>query len=154
MADDLRDSIAELSSEFRHARETAVTVREIERIEATLRELRDNFTALRVTLEHQRSDPPDLSPIERSLDHVRTAVEVVEKKTPPLSTIAGAFGVVLLVLGYSYLDLRSMSEPIKQAGSELVSAAQTDRKSTRMNSSHLGISYAVFCLKKKKQKEI
>src|SRR5256885_6436444 len=28
---------------------------------------------------------------------------------------------------------------------------QTDRKSTRLNSSHLVISYAVFCLKKKKQ---
>src|ERR1035438_10834127 len=27
----------------------------------------------------------------------------------------------------------------------------TDRKSTRLNSSHLGISYAVFCLKKKKE---
>src|SRR5437899_5663711 len=27
----------------------------------------------------------------------------------------------------------------------------TDRKSTRLNSSHLGISYAVFCLKKKNQ---
>src|SRR5258705_1433839 len=29
-------------------------------------------------------------------------------------------------------------------------AAKPDRKSTRLNSSHLGISYAVFCLKKKK----
>src|SRR5258705_1629741 len=28
-----------------------------------------------------------------------------------------------------------------------------DRKSTRLNSSHLGISYAVFCLKKKKIKD-
>src|SRR5256885_7190325 len=28
---------------------------------------------------------------------------------------------------------------------------QPDRKSTRLNSSHLVISYAVFCLKKKKQ---
>src|SRR5205814_10587986 len=28
-----------------------------------------------------------------------------------------------------------------------------DRKSTRLNSSHLGISYAVFCLKKKKTKQ-
>src|SRR5205814_8641204 len=27
--------------------------------------------------------------------------------------------------------------------------AEGDRKSTRLNSSHLGISYAVFCLKKK-----
>src|SRR5262245_5476598 len=28
---------------------------------------------------------------------------------------------------------------------------RSDRKSTRLNSSHLGISYAVFCLKKKKK---
>src|SRR2546426_7587564 len=31
--------------------------------------------------------------------------------------------------------------------------ASTDRKSTRLNSSHLVISYAVFCLKKKKEKK-
>src|SRR5205814_10668267 len=31
-------------------------------------------------------------------------------------------------------------------------ACRGDRKSTRLNSSHLGISYAVFCLKKKKKK--
>src|SRR2546426_7274727 len=30
----------------------------------------------------------------------------------------------------------------------------TDRKSTRLNSSHLVISYAVFCLKKKKEKNL
>src|SRR5256885_4453109 len=30
---------------------------------------------------------------------------------------------------------------------------QIDRKSTRLNSSHLVISYAVFCLKKKKLKQ-
>src|SRR5205814_10557741 len=35
----------------------------------------------------------------------------------------------------------------RRAGEEL------DRKSTRLNSSHLGISYAVFCLKKKNKKE-
>src|SRR5436853_5391681 len=31
---------------------------------------------------------------------------------------------------------------------------QEDRKSTRLNSSHLGISYAVFCLKKKIIKQL
>src|SRR5258705_990974 len=45
------------------------------------------------------------------------------------------------------------------AGNTLLDVAYTydvngnrigDRKSTRLNSSHLGISYAVFCLKKKK----
>src|SRR5215813_14947353 len=29
-----------------------------------------------------------------------------------------------------------------------------DRKSTRLNSSHVRISYAVFCLKKKKKKKV
>src|SRR2546426_5313113 len=29
-----------------------------------------------------------------------------------------------------------------------------DRKSTRLNSSHLVISYAVFCLKKKKERKV
>src|ERR1035441_3048954 len=33
---------------------------------------------------------------------------------------------------------------------DLPLSASLDRKSTRLNSSHLGISYAVFCLKKKK----
>src|SRR5688572_32486899 len=32
-------------------------------------------------------------------------------------------------------------------------AAEVDRKSTRLNSSHSQISYAVFCLKKKKKKQ-
>src|SRR5262245_23562298 len=36
---------------------------------------------------------------------------------------------------------------LKQAGYDGI----IDRKSTRLNSSHLGISYAVFCLKKKKK---
>src|SRR3712207_7305997 len=33
----------------------------------------------------------------------------------------------------------------------MVRAPRRDRKSTRLNSSHANISYAVFCLKKKKQ---
>src|SRR5947209_13188633 len=35
------------------------------------------------------------------------------------------------------------------AASRLTHAGAVDRKSTRMNSSHANISYAVFCLKKK-----
>src|SRR5439155_15567548 len=36
---------------------------------------------------------------------------------------------------------------------KIVSKAEGDRKSTRLNSSHVAISYAVFCLKKKKKKD-
>src|SRR3712207_6941013 len=32
-----------------------------------------------------------------------------------------------------------------------INSTELDRKSTRLNSSHANISYAVFCLKKKKQ---
>src|SRR2546422_5188934 len=35
----------------------------------------------------------------------------------------------------------------------MCTATETDRKSTRLNSSHGYISYAVFCLKKKKKKQ-
>src|SRR5262245_62588892 len=40
----------------------------------------------------------------------------------------------------------------KQSSSVSRRSMKKDRKSTRLNSSHLGISYAVFCLKKKKIK--
>jgi len=46
-------------------------------------------------------------------------------------------------------------KPVKQkkqaASKDTKRANQTDRKSTRLNSSHQIISYAVFCLKKKKK---
>src|SRR5438874_5165455 len=38
------------------------------------------------------------------------------------------------------------------AGARAALEADADRKSTRLNSSHVEISYAVFCLKKKKKK--
>src|SRR5437899_11660712 len=39
----------------------------------------------------------------------------------------------------------------RQAVCKVKWTGRKDRKSTRLNSSHLGISYAVFCLKKKKK---
>src|SRR5437870_9060878 len=41
----------------------------------------------------------------------------------------------------------------RQRGAHL-GIGKRDRKSTRLNSSHVAISYAVFCLKKKKKKKI
>src|SRR2546429_5377187 len=49
-------------------------------------------------------------------------------------------------LGY---QTRSFEEAARKLGVQLVYV--TDRKSTRLNSSHGYISYAVFCLKKKKK---
>src|SRR5205807_9516082 len=41
----------------------------------------------------------------------------------------------------------------RRSGRDAAGAPISDRKSTRLNSSHLVISYAVFCLKKKKNKK-
>src|SRR3712207_7080298 len=41
--------------------------------------------------------------------------------------------------------------PSRRPGTSTPHRADGDRKSTRLNSSHANISYAVFCLKKKKQ---
>src|SRR5215813_14599866 len=51
------------------------------------------------------------------------------------------------------VDLRHFVEAQEMRGVEvrLCRAAAQDRKSTRLNSSHVRISYAVFCLKKKKK---
>src|SRR2546427_6025952 len=44
------------------------------------------------------------------------------------------------------------SDPLSTPRSSLAQEKEGDRKSTRLNSSHSQISYAVFCLKKKKKK--
>src|SRR5262245_62190954 len=49
------------------------------------------------------------------------------------------------------LEACAASSSITCASSSIFSISRIDRKSTRLNSSHLGISYAVFCLKKKKE---
>src|SRR5256885_9725034 len=55
-------------------------------------------------------------------------------------------------------DCGAPSTPLRHrramASSVIPSSRSRDRKSTRLNSSHLVISYAVFCLKKKKKKKI
>src|SRR2546427_5920266 len=75
-------------------------------------------------------------------------------RRPPRSTL---FPYTTLFRSIRELDLRESEEMREdRAYLERVCAASTasasDRKSTRLNSSHSQISYAVFCLKKKKTK--
>src|SRR2546426_3505590 len=46
-----------------------------------------------------------------------------------------------------------MDRLVQSSAAQTEESSSVDRKSTRLNSSHLVISYAVFCLKKKKKKE-
>src|SRR5258708_23498225 len=71
-------------------------------------------------------------------------------RRPPRSTL----------FPYTTLFRSQRKRKIKEPGGPVVSSDEiqvagkpnTDRKSTRLNSSHQIISYAVFCLKKKKNK--
>src|SRR5690242_21533585 len=57
---------------------------------------------------------------------------------------------VLLGHRQQRVDLGQVAE--HALGAQLLHDRGEDRKSTRLNSSHMSISYAVFCLKKKKKK--
>src|SRR5439155_9911316 len=55
---------------------------------------------------------------------------------------------------FEYLDPDAVQAVLNRVYGLLLNTQPGDRKSTRLNSSHVAISYAVFCLKKKnKQKK-
>src|SRR5256885_15309075 len=77
-------------------------------------------------------------------------------RRPPRSTL---FPYTTLFRSHAFQQgeragtLKVLTKHVIQPGEEEISAnprSRRDRKSTRLNSSHLVISYAVFCLKKKK----
>src|SRR5690606_16652797 len=60
-------------------------------------------------------------------------------------------GVLGLLLGQAFRSEAFKGAVVAPVQGEFL-LVQIDRKSTRLNSSHVKISYAVFCLKKKKNK--
>src|SRR5688500_19952448 len=80
--------------------------------------------------------------IDRVIDVVRHAASRHPKTCVSIDTTSAEVAAACLDAGaHAVNDISLLSEE------ELA-----DRKSTRLNSSHLVISYAVFCLKKKKTK--
>src|SRR2546426_4448568 len=77
----------------------------------------------------------------------RSGLDVLGRVLPPL-----AVPLVVVVLSRPVADRLipvARMEGHRVVGRDVV---DRDRKSTRLNSSHLVISYAVFCLKKKKNR--
>src|SRR5438270_8984096 len=58
-----------------------------------------------------------------------------------------------LAIGAHGIGPRALPQRNTQGDFETAHAFREDRKSTRLNSSHSQISYAVFCLKKKKSED-
>src|SRR2546428_1742099 len=72
-------------------------------------------------------------------------------RRPPRSTL---FPYTTLFRSVSYLSRESPAGAPELVVTLRQPTPQVDRKSTRLNSSHDQISYAVFCLKKKKKRQI
>src|SRR5438034_5162312 len=70
-------------------------------------------------------------------------------RPPPRSTL---FPYTTLFRSKSLIERRSsITAQASRIATDIAAVANRDRKSTRLNSSHTVISYAVFCLKKKKK---
>src|SRR5205814_8537920 len=97
---------------------------------------------------HRRPSSTSFHQLRRPLTVLSSCLFFLMIRRPPRSTL------------FPYTTLfRSVRGPMNRIPALLLAVAACaalparDRKSTRLNSSHLGISYAVFCLKKKKIKK-
>src|SRR3712207_6029598 len=111
---------------------------------------------------------------EQTEHNVRTAeafAQVISKQQEGLRILtqgwSGAYRDFFSPFAYAREGLRSVQRATRQGleatqqiarqglqATEQVAQQGVDRKSTRLNSSHANISYAVFCLKKKKKKNM
>src|SRR2546427_1022766 len=79
----------------------------------------------------------------------RTSSEPAWWRARTWATVPSTSAVSVLVIDWTTIG---WAEPTGTPPTEAVTARR-DRKSTRLNSSHSQISYAVFCLKKKKARD-
>src|SRR5437870_11349303 len=70
--------------------------------------------------------------------------------TPPPNVSTLSLHDALPIFVHPFVDDVFLNAPLQQERSDEHLIVSADRKSTRLNSSHVAISYAVFCLKKKR----
>src|SRR5690554_7519344 len=90
-----------------------------------------------------RTPPPAC---RRRLQTLKTGKESAVTKNPNIKSQRRRQPMALI-------SLRQLLDHAAEHGYGVPAFNVKDRKSTRLNSSHVRISYAVFCLKKKKKKE-
>src|SRR5690554_7528407 len=101
-----------------------------------------------------------MSDTDYSLAHISQVVESENAKVLSSFITSNANSKVLeLTLKINRIDLGRILRALERYDYKVKASFQRnsyhedlDRKSTRLNSSHVRISYAVFCLKKKKKK--
>src|SRR5262245_31799596 len=95
--------------------------------------------------------PPSLAGDHDRLARFQREAEMLASLNHP--HIAGIYGLEesegVSALVMELVEGEDLSQRIARGLASPKPLREGDRKSTRLNSSHLGISYAVFCLKKK-----
>src|SRR5690625_1247553 len=110
-----------------------------------------NYTSLEravkqaIEMEKQGADIIDIGGESTRPNHKAVSLdEELSRVIPMIKAVKSAINIPISVDTYK-------AEVAKQA---IEAGADIDRKSTRLNSSHVAISYAVFCLKKKKKSKL
>src|SRR5437763_15831173 len=88
-------------------------------------------------------------------DEILLEIETDKAATEVPAPIAGVLTQILLPAGQTVAVGTALAviETAPAPATTATAAGSPDRKSTRLNSSHRCISYAVFCLKKKKKEK-
>src|SRR5207249_8143277 len=106
---------------------------------------RDSSTPLRSARDDERAT---------TTTEILKKIRTLEIKTRGLveTAFAGNYHSVFKGRGMNFEDVREYQpgDEIRSIDWNVTARLGADRKSTRLNSSHVSISYAVFCLKKKK----
>src|SRR5205814_8999943 len=82
--------------------------------------------------------------------HTAVVSLVLRDHTKACALSASLPGGLHLHSSHQLQPCQNLDQPALDQWPRSLLSPTRDRKSTRLNSSHLGISYAVFCLKKKK----
>src|SRR5207253_5801292 len=109
-----------------------------------------SMSAFPRTAHHSCRCHPPLS--SHASPHLRDPPSFPTRRSSDLQRVSQfALALVLLLSGLLQAQTTISSGSIQGTVTDQ-SGAVVDRKSTRLNSSHVAISYAVFCLKKKTTK--
>src|SRR5207249_7588689 len=102
-------------------------------------------------------DPSTITAVEQALGLFGTVIRLEADQFFPQNLVLARPDLVFNMAEGLHGQSREALVPaiceylnIPYTGSDPLTLALSDRKSTRLNSSHVSISYAVFCLKKKK----
>src|SRR2546426_7378956 len=142
---------------FRHFAERQVNLAVIEvgmggRLDATNVITPEVSVLTRIGLEHTEHLGRTVERIAREKSGIiKPGVPVVTVDQPALPVIAARAVELKCALTVAGRDVRYRRTGFDLEGQDVLFEDGLDRKSTRLNSSHLVISYAVFCLKKKKK---